>query len=218
MDMYASQATVADYLQQHQGWFCRCAQPMQVDPLGENGYVITIGQFGALGFEVEPKIAVILEPPQDNQYWMHTIPLPDEPFLGYEVDYNALMQLEEVNGEQLDPKACKAFKAQQLPIPEALTKVKWELKMDVAVQFPRYIYKLPMRLIRSTGDRLLTEIVRQVSPRLTFKVQKDFHERESLPLPPKSGRYFERVKATNETELTNTDGEALLNNLNYEES
>jgi hypothetical protein len=86
MAMFAEQAIVADYLQHHQGWFYRCAQPMKAEPLGEHGYILTIGRFGALGFDVEPKMGVILEPPNEGHYFMHTVPIPDEPFLGYEVD------------------------------------------------------------------------------------------------------------------------------------
>ncbi|MEB3124011.1 MAG: DUF1997 domain-containing protein [Snowella sp.] len=193
MEMFAVKDEVDTYLQAHHGWFCRCAQPMQVEPLGEHGYVLTVGQFGALGFDVEPKIAVVLEPPEGNNYYMHTVPLPDPAVMGYEVDYQALMTLQEVDAGGLDNKILKQFEKQGSPLPTRITKVEWDLKMDVAVQFPSYIYKIPMKLIQSTGDRLLTEIVRQVSPRLTFKVQQDFHLERNLPLPPKSGRYFQRV-------------------------
>ncbi len=195
MDMFAPNDHVAEYLQAHQGWFCRCAQPMTVDPLGENGYVLTVGQFGALGFEVEPQMAVVLEPPQEGKYWMHTIPIPDATYLGYEVDYDAVMSLLEVPSSEFAPELARFFQKQSLPLPETITRVEWTLSMKVAVQFPNYIYKLPLGLICSTGDRLLTEIVRQVSPRLTYKVQQDFHERQDLPLPPKFSRSFQRIQA-----------------------
>ncbi|MFM6897022.1 MAG: DUF1997 domain-containing protein, partial [Microcystis panniformis] len=39
----------------------------------------------------------------------------------------------------------------------------------------------------------LTQIVRQVSPRLTYKVQEDFHSSFNLPLPPASSRLFCRL-------------------------
>lgn len=100
MEMFAPGQEVDDYLQAHQGWFRRCAQPMQADPLGDHGYVLTIGKFGALGFDVEPKIAVVLEPPQDGNYLMHTVPLPDTPNLGYEVDFLSNMTLHQVNGDR----------------------------------------------------------------------------------------------------------------------
>ncbi|MGB7275448.1 MAG: DUF1997 domain-containing protein, partial [Geitlerinemataceae cyanobacterium] len=60
MEMYADPQAVANYLDVHQGWFCRCATPMKVDPLGENGYALTIGKYGALGYAVEPKIGLEL--------------------------------------------------------------------------------------------------------------------------------------------------------------
>ena len=196
MEMYSDGETVAEYLQSHEGWFCRCAQPMKVEPYTENGYILTVGRFGALGFDVEPKIAVVLEPPQDGQYFMHTIPLPDPTFLGYEVDYQAVMTLTEVSRDQAGEGLEKVYRKQGMDeLPENITKVQWQLNMDVAVFFPKYIHKLPQALIRKTGDRLLAEIIRQVSPRLTLKVQQDFHEGMKLPLPPKSSRHFQRVRA-----------------------
>ncbi|BFM38085.1 DUF1997 domain-containing protein [Synechocystis sp. LKSZ1] len=194
MDMFAEREQVAAYLQAHQTWFHRCAQPMTVTPLGENGYILTVGQFGALGFEVEPKIAVVLEPPQADQYWMHTIPLPDPACQGYEVDYQAVMTLAEVAAPTFSPELNRFFQKHSLARPDRITRVEWQLQMTVAVQFPRYIYKLPLGLIQKTGDRLLTEIVRQVSPRLTYKVQQDFHRERGLPLPPKHSRSFQRVQ------------------------
>ena len=205
MEMYADLEIVADYLQNHQGWFCRCAQPMTAEPLGEHGYVLTIGKFGALGFDVEPKIAVILEPPQEGLYLMHTVPLPNEPFLGYEVDYQAVMVLEEIPRQQAGEGIEKVYRKKGLDqLPETIVKVQWQLRMDVAVTFPKYIHKLPLKLIQRTGDRLLAEIIRQVSPRLTYKVQQDFHNRFSLPFPPKTSRAFYRVNVS-ENEETEED-------------
>lgn len=208
MAMFAEQAIVADYLQHHQGWFCRCAQPMKAEPLGEHGYILTIGRFGALGFDVEPKMGVILEPPNEGHYFMHTVPIPDEPFLGYEVDYQADMILVDIPAQDIGEDLIKVYRHQgNEAIPEQITQVQWHLEMDVAVTFPPYIYKLPRGLIQRTGDRLLAEIIRQVSPRLTYKVQKDFHELMSLPLPPKSGRHFYRVKRQGETGLDSQEME-----------
>ena len=49
MEMRAPAATVAAYLDRHEGWFRRCASPMQVQPLDGNGYVLTLGTFGNFG-------------------------------------------------------------------------------------------------------------------------------------------------------------------------
>ncbi len=192
MDMYSDADTVADYLDDHENWFCHCAQPMKVEALGDNGYSLTVGNFGSFGYEVEPKIAVVLNPPVNRVYTMHTIPLPDYKSVGYEVNYQAMMELREVSQEVVvDSLTLNQSITSHLP--SKITQVTWKLDLAVKVIFPKFINKLPSSLIQKTGDRLLGQIVRQISPRLTYKVQQDFHNRLSLPLPPKSGRRLEKV-------------------------
>jgi len=194
MEMYSELEIVAEYLRQHEGWFCRCAQPMRAEPLGENGYILTIGRFGALGYEVEPKMAVILEPPQNCIYDMYSVPVPNYTPPGYTVDYQATMQLSEVPAHESYPGLKESYKKHKITdLPTIITQVKWQLHLFVSVQFPKFIYKLPINFIQKTGDRVLAEIIKQVSPRLTYKVQKDFHDRFSLPLPSKIGRRFHRI-------------------------
>ncbi|MBE9217043.1 DUF1997 domain-containing protein [Plectonema cf. radiosum LEGE 06105] len=164
MELSAPAPIVAEYLNNHNQWFSSCAQPMKVQPLGENGYELTIGRFGALGYEVEPKIGLELLPPQQGVYRIRTIPIPDYQPPGYDVDYRASLQL--VESENQDT----------LPQSNPITKVEWELYLTVYVQFPKFINRLPKSLIQTTGDRLLNQIVRQVSRRLTRKVQDNFHQ------------------------------------------
>jgi Protein of unknown function (DUF1997) len=194
MEMYSDAQTVAQYLNAHEGWFCRCAQPMKVEPINENGYTLIVGRFGSFGYEVEPKISVVLQPPQDGIYYMHTIPLEDNQPSCYNVDYNASMRLLEIPTEAAESNIVSVFrKHKKENIPTVITKVTWDLHLKIAVHFPKFIYKLPSSLIQSTGDRVLTEIIRQISPRLTQKVQQDFHTGLDLPLPPKDGRKFQRI-------------------------
>ncbi|PSF38040.1 transposase [Aphanothece hegewaldii CCALA 016] len=194
MEMYSDAQTVAEYLNQHDGWFCRCAEPMKTEPMGNNGYLLAVGKYGAFGHDVEPKMAVVLEPPVDGVYYMHSIPLESEEDLGYQVDYRALMTLDEVKAIKAMSSLESAFRKQGMTqLPDVVTKVTWELHMDVMVRFPKFISKLPWNLVQTTGDRLLSEIVRQISPRLTYKVQQDFHHRLGLPLPNKAGRTFQKI-------------------------
>lgn len=169
MELYTDVHTVAKYLDTHQGWFCRCAHPMAAEPLGENGYSLVIGRFGAFGYEVEPKIGLELLPQDRGVYRIQTIPIPDYVAPGYEVDYKAVMELVEVPTDGL-----------------TITRVQWQLDLAVYLRFPKFIYKLPKSAIQNTGDRLLAQIVRQVSRRLTHKVQEDFHTTLGLPLPKKA--------------------------------
>ena len=166
MEMFADAPTVAKYLDAHQGWFRRCAKPMTADPLGETGYALTIGRFGSFGYEVEPKIGLDLLPAENGVYRINTIDIPNYVPPGYQVDFNASLQLVETgSGDQ------------------KMTRVEWELDLKIHIHFPRFIQKLPKSLIQGTGDRLLNQIVRQVSKCLTHKVQEDFHSTVGVPFP-----------------------------------
>jgi hypothetical protein len=191
MDMYSDADRVAEYLNVHEGWFCRCAQPMKVEPLGNNGYILTVGKYGSFGYEVEPKIGVILHPPVGRVYQMQTIPIPDYYAPGYDVNYEASMELTEVATKDREVKE-SLFSRQQI-LPSRITEVNWRLNLSVEVEFPQFIYKLSPSLVQSTGDRLLGQIIRQVSPRLTQKVQQDFHTSQQLPIPPKSSRQLHKI-------------------------
>ncbi len=176
MVMNASSEVVAHYLDDHSDWFHRCAHPMSVEAIGKNGYDLRIGRFGAFGYDVEPRIGLELLPQQSGVYRIQTIPIPEAQYLGYEVDFQAALELFEVaQGAQL------------------VTEVKWALDLTVLIQFPGFIHALPLGLIQSTGDRLITQIVRQVSRRLTRKVQQDFHQNLGLSLPKKLRRGMDRL-------------------------
>ena len=171
MEMPAPAEKVGDYLNNHASWFSRCAEPMKVQSLGENGYALVIGRFGAFGYDVEPKIGLELLPPDEGIYRIRTIPIPDYQPPGYDVDYRASLQLVETDVSS--------------SIGE-VTRVEWELDLIVYLHFPWFIQRLPKSIIQSTGDRLLNQIVRQVSRHLTRKVQEDFHKSLGIPFPANS--------------------------------
>ncbi|MFB2921889.1 DUF1997 domain-containing protein [Aerosakkonema funiforme] len=181
MEMYADAQTVANYLDAHQGWFRRCAHPMQAELIGKNGYALTIGRFGSFGYVVEPKIGLELLPAEEGIYRIRTIAVPNYVAPGYDVDFNATQWLVETTASELDREVQAVIGDHR-----KVTKVEWQLDLKVTIQFPRFIYRLPMSLIQSTGDRLLAQIVRQVNRRLTYKVQQDFHASLNLPIPEKS--------------------------------
>jgi Protein of unknown function (DUF1997) len=162
MELNADPVTVARYLDEHQGWFCRCAHPMAVEPIAEHGYLLTVGRYGSFGFEIEPKIGLHLLPPDERGvYRIETIPGTSTE-QGYKVDFQAALELVEQPAETEES-------------PQSSTHVEWTLDLSVTLMFPKFIRRLPHALIQGTGDRLLTQIIRQVSRRLTAKVQDDFH-------------------------------------------
>lgn len=166
MLMGADVQTVGKYLDAHQGWFTRCAQPMQVNSIGTNGYALTIGKFNSFGYVVEPKIGLELLPQDRGVYRIQTVEIPDYTPPGYEVSFNAQMRLgDTLDGDRLG------------------TKIDWDLDLNVYIQFPKFIYKLPAGVIQGTGDKILKQIVNRVSRQLTYKVQQDFHGNLGLKIP-----------------------------------
>ncbi len=166
MEMYADAETVAKYFDDHSSWFRRCAHPMTAEPIGTTGYALTIGRFGALGYQVEPKVGLDLLPANNNVYLIQTIPVPDYTPPGYEVDFQAEQALVEVSTDFAE--SLQAFNGK-------MTRVEWKLNLAVGVCIPKFILGLPRQKIQNAGDRLLCEIVKQVSRLLTAKVQEDFH-------------------------------------------
>lgn len=175
MPMYAPVERVGAYLDAHQGWFQRCAHPMQVEAIGSTGYALGLGRFGALGYELEPRIGLDLLPADAQTYRIRTIPVPGFEPEDYQVDFQASLTLLET--------PVPADLGTELPDLPVMTQVDWHLDLGVGVRFPRFIKVLPEPLIQRTGDGLLWQIVRQISRRLTRRVQEDFHETQELPLP-----------------------------------
>ncbi len=173
MEMRAPVAVVGRYLDHHEGWFRRCATPMTVRPLGPNGYALTLGRFGNFGFEVEPTIGLELLPQAQGVYRIATVPSSQPPTALeglYDVEFNAALRLES--------------------LAEDHTEVRWDLDLSVWIQLPGVISFLPDGLVHSSGDHLLRQIVRQISRRLTWKVQEDFHASHGLECPPRRRAQF----------------------------
>jgi len=209
MEMRAPAAVVSAYLDRHEGWFRRCAAPMQVLPLGGslNGYALTLGRFGNFGFEVEPTIGLELLPQAQGVYRIVTVPLPPEQASAslqalYDVDFNASLELDELEPGQASVHASAhpgPGEAEGAAPSEAapsgldgapLTTVRWQLDLKVWITLPGVITLLPDNLVQSSGDHLLRQIVRQISRRLTWKVQEDFHASHGLTCPPRRRAQF----------------------------
>ena len=180
MEMLAPTAVVADYLDRHEVWFERCAAPIQVKSLDRQSYGLTLGRFGNFGFEIEPTISLRLLPQDQLIYRIETTDLAwgDSTLRNlYEVDFQARMELNPwAEAEGMDPGLATA--------------VSWNLDLSVWVRLPQVITVLPDGLVQSSGDHLLRQIVRQVSRRLTWKVQEDFHAQYSLKCPPRRRAAF----------------------------
>ena len=181
MEMMSASDQVEEYLDRHQGWFERCAAPMRVHPIDAQSYDLTLGKFGNFGFEVEPTIALRLLPQHKGIYRIETIPsTPNAQDLSehYDVDFQASMPLIPMQ---------KSSDQANEPLG---TSVQWDLDLSVWIRLPKVITILPDQLVQSSGDHLLKQIVRQISRRLTWKVQEDFHSSHHLICPPQRRAAF----------------------------
>jgi hypothetical protein len=188
MEMRAPAGVVAGYLDVHQLWFERCASPMGVVPLGDCGYELSLGRFGNFGFEVEPKIGLELLPRDQGVYSIITVPVANnDPALAgvYDVDFNASLQLDEAG-----PERAHELSREDVDRLTPHTLVRWQLDLAVWIRLPSMLTLLPDGLLQSSGDHLLRQIVRQISRRLTWKVQEDFHARHGIPCPPRRRAQF----------------------------
>jgi Protein of unknown function (DUF1997) len=174
MDLYSDRQSVMDYLDAHQGWFRRCAKPFKAEPIGESGYAMGVGKVGAFGFFVEPKVGLHLLPQDRGVYRILTVEIPEQPPLGYEVDFHAAMELVE-----------KPTPEEHQEISALLTVVQWTLDLQVSLQFPKFILSMSREWIQKTGDGVLAMVVKRVSNSLTAKVQADFHKTKDITLPRK---------------------------------
>ncbi|MEB3340991.1 DUF1997 domain-containing protein [Okeania sp.] len=185
MELYVDAETVAKHFVSHRDWFCRCAHPMKVQPLGENGYDLLIGKFGSFGYQVEARIGLELLPPDSvGIYRIRNIPVPDYTPPGYEIQFQSEMRLVELPTEQF----CSQKEIQKLGLSPVTTGAKWNLDLTVGVNFPQFIQKISPGLIQRTGNSLLLKIVHQVSQCLTYKTQIDFHTTYNLPFPKQRNR------------------------------
>jgi len=187
MEMLAPADQVSAYLDRHEGWFRRCAKPMDVEVLDPQAYALKLGRFGNFGFEVEPTIGLRLLPQQQGTYAIATVPVPGSSEglnALYDVDFQASLRLEQ-GSNPMDPDHADANDGLQ-----PCTNVSWTLDLSVWIKLPKVITMLPDGLVQSSGDHLLRQIVRQISRRLTWKVQEDFHATHGLVCPPRKRAAF----------------------------
>ena len=187
MEMLAPAEQVIAYLDRHEGWFRRCAKPMEVEVLDPQAYAVGLGRFGNFGFEVEPTIGLRLLPQQQGTYAIATVPVPGSSAglnALYDVDFQASLRLEP-GADQTHAEQAQCSDAQQY-----CTNVSWDLDLSVWIKLPKVITMLPDGLVQSSGDHLLRQIVRQISRRLTWKVQEDFHATHGLVCPPRKRAAF----------------------------
>lgn len=184
VDLETDLSTLAEYLHAHPQWIQRCFKPLKVFPLSEETYKLQFFRIGGLGFELEPCFGVKIWPEQGNIFWLSSIDLPEEEGLPYTVDCLSYFRLEE-----LDP--AQHHNGRKPASNEPLTRVHWDLKLDIWMQLPGFLQALPYTLVYRVGAQVVHQVTRSMSDRLTHNVCNDFYRSVG-----KKGRRYKIIDTT----------------------
>ncbi len=166
VDLETDQATLADYLTQHSRWIERCFKPLQVYPLAADAYKLQFFRIGGLGFELEPCFGVQIWSEGDSLFRLGSIELPSDEGLPYRVQCQSSFRLEEISPTtRKDPK-------RQAPI---VTRVHWHLYLNIHMDLPGFLQALPYSLVHRVGSKVVQQVTRNMSDRLTHNVCSDFY-------------------------------------------
>ncbi len=156
VDMETEREPLAAYLQEHQEWIDRCFKPLKVFPLSESTYKLQFFRIGGLGFELEPCFGVKIWSEENYMFRLSSIELPSDADLPYTVDCQSFFQL------------------QDLPT-AGMTRVNWDLELDIWMELPRFLAAFPYNLVYNVGAQVVRQVTRRMSDRLTHNVCTDYY-------------------------------------------
>ncbi len=172
LELNSSAKVVDEYIKNHHYWFPRCADPLKVVAIGQNGYDILVGKYGALKFEIEVRLGLELLPPNSQGiYKINSINLPNYTPPGYGIDFKGSFKLTEIPLQKKNFLSMLGFNREQ----SVMTRWDYQLDLQVKIKFPKFILRLPESVIKNTGDRIILQVVNEVSRRLSERVKNEFH-------------------------------------------
>ncbi|GAB4218538.1 MAG: DUF1997 domain-containing protein [Synechococcales cyanobacterium] len=158
VDLETPVEDLADYLRHHQEWIHRCFKPLKVNPLGEGNYRLHFFRIGGLGFELEPHFAISIWEEPLHQFRLDSLDLPEDEPLPYHVDCQA------------------TFRIEQLPDTDRpITRVFWGLVLKIDIELPGFLQVLSRSLVQKVGIKVVNQVTRSMSDRLTHNVCTDFY-------------------------------------------
>ncbi|MCJ2544662.1 DUF1997 domain-containing protein [Thermostichus vulcanus] len=166
VDLETDRETLAHYLRGHSQWIQHCFRPLRVEALSADSYKLEFFRIGGLGFELEPCFGVKIWPDENDVFRLTSIELPGDAALPYHVDCRAAFRLEELSGSP------------DLP---PLTRVHWDLHLDIWLTLPGFLQVLPHKLVRRVANQVVQQVTRSMSDRLTHNVCSDFYHSIDRP-------------------------------------
>lgn len=172
VDLETSISPLSEYLHNHQDWIERCFKPLKVEVLSHDAYKLQFFRIGGLGFELEPCFGVRIWSEEGYLFRLSSIELPSDAHLPYKVNCQSYFHLEEQPSTEM-------------------TRVYWNLKLDIWMALPGFLQALPHALVHRVGSKVVHRVTRTMSDRLTHNVCSDFYHSIG-----KSGRKYQLIDTT----------------------
>jgi hypothetical protein len=171
VDLQTDLPRLADYLQNHRDWIDHCFKPLKVEALSANTYKLQFFRIGGLGFELEPCFGVKIWADEGNIFRLSSIELPSDAHLPYKVDCQSYFRLEELSRSEGQDQPDQ--KEDSHP---TLTRVHWDLQLCIQMELPGFLLALPRNLVHRVGTKVVVQVTRSMSDRLTHNVCTDFYK------------------------------------------
>lgn len=144
---------LAGYLRNHAHWIPVGFKPLVVRPLDSDTYRLQLPEFGALGFQLAPQMA--LRQIEDNEchYRLVSVPMPE---LDYEVGFDGLFRL--------------------APTPESVG-VFWEVRFAIALEAPGFLQMLPQAMVQGAAQAAVRAMTSSVCHSLVDNICRDYRSR-----------------------------------------
>jgi len=158
VDLETPVEDLAKYLRHHHQWIHRCFKPLTVQPLGGADYRLQFFRIGGLGFELEPHFAITIWEEPQHCFRLASLNLPEDQSLPYRVDCQATFRIEQL---ALDP--------------TPIARVYWGLLLKIDIELPGFLQVLSRSLVQKVGIKVVNQVTRSMSDRLTHNVCTDFY-------------------------------------------
>ncbi len=184
VDLETDLDRLASHLERHSEWMERCLKPLTVYALSADDYKLQFFQISGLGFSLEPCFGVKVWSEPNYVYCLRSIPLPEDEALPYTVDCWSYYHLESI-------------------VESEVTRVNWKLKLHIVLDLPKFLQALPDSMVYQVGVRVINQVTRTMTDRLTRNVCTDYYQ--SIGRPKGSYKVVYASPVTNEAFQINLD-------------
>ncbi len=178
VDLQTDAPTFATYLDSHRDWMERCFKPLKVLPLTDDSYKVQFFRIAGLGLEVEPCFGIQLWSEDRSLFRLRSIELPMEAETPYQITCLSSFRLEPLEpASPLSGYSAGGFvRETSRGSSPPMIRVHWHLNLLVGMELPGLVKSLPSAFVHRVASRIVNQVTRSMSERLTRNVCSDFYQ------------------------------------------